>query len=115
MSGLASCTGLVGSLPLARTVFLLATYRHAHCARSVCHPETCSLGPAWVVNGGIAPHSIQRECSNAGVCDRGTGVCKCFPPFTGEACQRGEVSRSHFPVTRWAVQRLASSTVCGKH
>merc|ERR1711924_291891 len=28
------------------------------------------------------------ECSNAGVCNRRTGECECFPPFTGSACDR---------------------------
>ena len=26
------------------------------------------------------------ECSNMGICDRDTGNCKCYPPFTGSAC-----------------------------
>jgi hypothetical protein len=28
------------------------------------------------------------ECSNAGVCDRGTGLCSCFDGFDGAGCQR---------------------------
>ncbi|RYG63737.1 hypothetical protein EON64_15325, partial [archaeon] len=26
------------------------------------------------------------ECSNRGICDRGSGVCKCFPGYTSDAC-----------------------------
>merc|ERR1712176_599974 len=29
-----------------------------------------------------------RECSNKGICDRDTGVCECFPGFSGGACSR---------------------------
>jgi hypothetical protein len=28
------------------------------------------------------------ECSNAGVCDRFTGTCKCHEPWTGTACDK---------------------------
>lgn len=28
------------------------------------------------------------ECSNKGICDRSTGLCKCFDGFEGSACQR---------------------------
>ena len=28
------------------------------------------------------------ECSNAGLCDRSTGICKCFTGFEGTACNR---------------------------
>jgi hypothetical protein len=29
-----------------------------------------------------------QECSNKGVCDRGTGVCQCYDGYTGSSCQR---------------------------
>jgi len=35
-----------------------------------------------------------RECSNKGICDRGTGDCKCFEGYHGSACQR-----AYCPVT----------------
>ena len=34
---------------------------------------------------GNEAHAV-AECSNQGICERNTGVCKCFPPFTGESC-----------------------------
>jgi len=34
------------------------------------------------------------ECSNAGICNRGTGKCECFDGFEGDACQRSAWWRS---------------------
>lgn len=42
----------------------------------------------WDINDAKdRPHSY-RECSNAGKCNRLTGVCKCREGFEGSACQR---------------------------
>lgn len=30
------------------------------------------------------------ECSNKGLCDRKSGVCKCFAGYEGTSCQRGK-------------------------
>jgi hypothetical protein len=30
------------------------------------------------------------ECSNRGRCNRQSGQCQCFPPFTGAACEKSE-------------------------
>jgi len=29
-----------------------------------------------------------KECSNKGICNRGTGLCECFPGYAGEGCSR---------------------------
>jgi len=48
----------------------------------------CPFGPAWfdeprLANTAHAP----AECSNAGLCDRKTGMCECQPGFEGGACE----------------------------
>lgn len=30
------------------------------------------------------------ECSNRGMCNRQSGQCRCFPPFTGSACEKSK-------------------------
>lgn len=54
-----------------------------------CSGKVC---PAGVAGFATVPTSSRgghplRECSNNGVCDRYTGRCKCFVPFTGSACE----------------------------
>ncbi|CAM9202400.1 unnamed protein product, partial [Ectocarpus fasciculatus] len=51
--------------------------------------RTCSKGIAWADKAYATDtaHS-EVECSNAGICNRDTGICSCFSPFTGAACQR---------------------------
>lgn len=34
-----------------------------------------------------------RECSNKGLCDRGTGLCQCFVGYEGSSCQRASCPR----------------------
>lgn len=34
------------------------------------------------------------ECSNKGLCDRKSGVCKCFAGYDGTSCQRGKYMTS---------------------
>jgi hypothetical protein len=50
---------------------------------------TCPSGAAWVdlATSANTAHAI-AECSNAGLCSRVDGTCKCYPGFTGDACQR---------------------------
>jgi len=36
----------------------------------------------------VMSHKDNQECSDAGLCDRGTGNCVCFPGYGGSACQR---------------------------
>lgn len=50
---------------------------------------TCPADRAWVdvPVGAYVAHQL-AECSNAGICDRNTGKCRCFAGYEGEACQR---------------------------
>jgi hypothetical protein len=52
-----------------------------------CSQRVCPYGKAWGVtaNGATRPY---RECSDQGVCNRGTGECECFDGYTGNSCQR---------------------------
>ena len=54
-----------------------------------CSERTCSNGPAWADKAYAADtaHSMV-ECSNAGMCDRSTGLCACFDGYSGAACTR---------------------------
>lgn len=54
-----------------------------------CSARTCPAGKAWgdLPTGSTSAHAL-AECSNSGLCNRDTGVCECFPGFTGSACQR---------------------------
>lgn len=54
-----------------------------------CSLRVCPAGRAV----GSIPTSEKEahplaECSNAGVCNRVTGICKCYPPFSGSACEK---------------------------
>lgn len=54
---------------------------------------TCPSGTAWVDKAYAVDQAHQvMECSNAGICDRKSGLCKCFEGFTGTACQRSKFS-----------------------
>lgn len=54
-----------------------------------CSERVCPQGVAWgdVPTSTNQAHAVM-ECSNAGLCDRSNGICKCFAGFEGEACQR---------------------------
>ena len=60
---------------------------------------TCPSDRAWVdvptfsASGSVA--HAPAECSNAGLCDRTTGRCRCFAGYEGEACQRSASSTWH--------------------
>jgi len=60
-----------------------------------CSRRTCPRSTSWTEVGDLVAsktyrctHKIQVECSDQGVCDQATGLCECFPGFTGHACQR---------------------------
>ena len=58
-------------------------------AAADCSARTCPSYRAWadVPTSPTTAHNV-AECANRGVCNRGTGVCDCFPGFTGSACER---------------------------
>jgi hypothetical protein len=54
-----------------------------------CSLRTCPKDFAWV--GSVVNSNDLHpwvECSNKGICDRGTGECQCFTGYEGVACQR---------------------------
>jgi len=69
-----------------------------------CSRRTCPRGRSWskATNGFlkdgtareganddiVCQHQGERECSDQGLCDRATGLCSCFPGYTGSSCQR---------------------------
>ncbi|CEG47122.1 Teneurin-1 and related extracellular matrix proteins, contain EGF-like repeats [Plasmopara halstedii] len=62
----------------------ITTYRSPDCSL-----RTCPAGPSW---GGIPTSTTKShtktECSDGGVCDRSTGMCRCYSGYEGSACQR---------------------------
>lgn len=54
-----------------------------------CSEYICPFGSAWVdLAVGIDDAHNSAECSNMGLCDRTTGLCKCREGFEGKACER---------------------------
>lgn len=55
-----------------------------------CSTRVCMFGISW----GDVPdydgdgHPTRRECSDIGICDRSTGLCKCPHGYTGRACEK---------------------------
>lgn len=62
----------------------IAVYKAPDCSMRVCPSDR-----AWVdiPTSATTAHGL-AECSNAGLCDRTTGKCRCFAGYEGEACQR---------------------------
>jgi len=56
----------------------------ANCSQRVC-PRGRAI--ADVATAPTIAHA-EAECSNAGLCDRSDGDCKCFAPWTGASCNR---------------------------
>ena len=53
-----------------------------------CNQSMCPFGPAWFDEPSLANTAhAPAECSNAGLCDRKTGMCECQPGFEGGACE----------------------------
>lgn len=54
-----------------------------------CSERICPYDIAWVdTPNSIGNHHKYAECSNRGICNRGTGECECFPGYEGRACAR---------------------------
>ena len=55
-----------------------------------CTERTCPKGRQWqgYATSVDTVHEEEVACSNMGVCDRGSGKCKCHASFDGKACER---------------------------
>jgi hypothetical protein len=53
-----------------------------------CSEMTCPRGMSWSDLADSHNHTDNVECSDAGLCDRSSGTCSCYPGYTGSACQR---------------------------
>jgi len=72
----------------AKTLF--PEWQGADCSRRTCPRSTSwsEYGPTETGKTYRCTHQVDVECSDQGLCDRATGLCECFPGFTGNACQR---------------------------
>ena len=54
-----------------------------------CEKRVCPAGTSWggIPTGTNVGHAL-AECSDQGLCDRGSGECVCFDGFDGRACDR---------------------------
>lgn len=54
-----------------------------------CGLKSCPTGLSWFDYPTAAQdaHNTKTTCSDGGLCDTTTGVCACFPPYTGSACE----------------------------
>lgn len=65
---------------------IMAEWTGADCSR-----RTCARGTSWSMSDAAdlaCKHKTERECSDKGLCDRATGICSCFPGYSGSSCQR---------------------------
>jgi len=62
----------------------VTSYKSPDCSKRVCPSGAAWVDAATATNTAHAP----AECSNAGLCDRSSGKCRCFDGYDGEACQR---------------------------
>lgn len=106
-----------GSALFVTSLFLVLLYVDAHCPNMCsghgscgpddictcyngftypdCSARLCRQSRAWYKaaakeeeENGHGAHILETECSNAGLCDRKSGHCKCFSGWTGTACER---------------------------
>jgi hypothetical protein len=71
-------------------VFAKGAYAQKQWTGADCSLQTCSRGVSWTKEhqSDVCLHADFVECSDQGLCDRGSGTCACFPGYTGAACQR---------------------------
>lgn len=78
-----------------------------------CSSKVCPSGNAIsdMPTKGKKAHA-RAECSNAGRCNRKSGECECFPPWTGAACDRmrcpNDCSGHGICLSMRAIARLAN-------
>jgi hypothetical protein len=75
-----------------------------------CSERVCPFGPSWVAFPNADDnnlHDQMAECSNAGDCDRSSGLCVCRTGFTGAACDRLDCSRG--------IAEDGTSSTCSSH
>ena len=62
----------------------VSEFKHPACLNRIC-----PAGASWAAlpTATNAAHPM-RECSDRGICDRGSGECLCFDGFAGSACER---------------------------
>jgi len=53
-----------------------------------CSLKSCPKARSWTAQARATDWKHYVECSGAGLCNRDTGLCDCFPGFTGKACIR---------------------------
>lgn len=63
--------------------YLMAQFTGADCSLM-----TCPRGISFTTVSNPTTHEASVECSDAGVCDRATGMCNCYEGHEGSACQR---------------------------
>ncbi|KAF0690648.1 Aste57867_17954 [Aphanomyces stellatus] len=63
----------------------IAEYKAPDCSLRVCPSDF-----AWadVPTSSTTAHTTLLECSGAGLCNRTTGLCQCFPGYGGSACNQ---------------------------
>ncbi|DBA00181.1 TPA: hypothetical protein N0F65_007806 [Lagenidium giganteum] len=59
-------------------------------ASATCTVYEVFPGATAATTGSSRPLSELAECSNRGICDRTTGICKCYSGHMGLACQKQE-------------------------
>ncbi len=66
-----------------------------HISTIFTHEEDLSAFKTLSLCMCAAAHA-NAECSNMGKCNRATGECQCFKPFTGAACEKSKLIRFQY-------------------